>query len=125
MSRKSAEQRVLDIDAQIAMLKERKREALAQQSVEARKAESHARHVIGSLVLEHFGGNWRVVDLAHLESLLNSNHDYIARCVVHEMSLDEARRAMREWESAHRAKISEAAAAEAPGAAYGSGEAVI
>jgi len=111
----------MDIDAQIAMLRERKREALAQQSVEARKAESHARHVIGSLVLEHFGGNWRVVDMVHLESLLSSNHDYIARCVVDEMTLDEARRRMREWESAHRAKGSEAAAAEAPeaGEAYG------
>ena len=125
MARKSAEQRVLDIDAQIAMLKERKREALAQQSAEARKAESHARHVIGSLVLEHFDGDWKRVDMAHLEALLNSNHDYIAGCTKGEMTLDKARRAMRDWESAHRAKGGEAAAAEAPEAADSNDEVVI
>lgn len=122
MARKSAEQRVMDLDAQIAQLKERKREAMARYSEDARKADSHARYAIGSLVLEHFDGDWRVVDMAHLESLLNSNHDFISRCVVDEMPLDEARRAMRSWEAAHRAKGSEAAAAEAPGAGSAYGE---
>lgn len=125
MARKSAEQRVMDIDAQIAMLRERKREALAQQSVEARKAESHARHVIGALVLEHFGGDWKLVDMEHLESLLNSNHDYVAGCTRGEIPLDEAKHRMREWESAHRAKSGGAAAAEAPEVGYVSDEAVV
>lgn len=121
MARKSAERRVMDIDAQIAMLRERKREAQARYSEDVRKADSHARFVLGSLVLEHFDGDWKRVDMEHLESLLNSNHDYITRCSRGEMSLDDARRRMREWESAHRAKSGGAAAAEAPeaGGAYG------
>ena len=118
-------QRVMDIDAQIEQLKERKREAMARYSEDARKADSHARYAIGSLVLEHFDGNWKRVDMAHLESLLNSNHDYIAGCTKGEMTLDKARRAMRDWESAHRAKGGEAAAAEAPEAADSNDEVVI
>lgn len=121
--RKSYEQVASDIDAQIAQLRERKREALARHSEEARKGESAMRHAVGALVLDQFPGGWQTVDLGRLEGVVERNAHVFASCVADAAPVEEAARRTREWGRARRARREAQARAASNGeGAGGDGE---
>lgn len=109
--RRTYEQVASDIDAQIAQLRERKREALARHGEEARKGEAAMRHAIGGLVLDQFPNGWQTVDLARLEGVVERNAHVFASCVADAAPVEEAARRTRAWERARRARREEEARA--------------
>jgi hypothetical protein len=116
-ARKTHDEKMEDIDRMIEQLRERRRQEVARHSVEARKAEAHARHVFGSLVLECVGGEWTAVDPARLEAVLAGNADVLARCAGEPLPLEAARSRMREWEASRRERERSEAASEPVGEA--------
>lgn len=116
-ARKTHDEKMEDFDRMIEQLRERRRQEVARHSVEARKAEAHARHAFGSMVLECVGGDWTAVDPARLEAVLAGNADVLARCAGEPLPLETARSRMREWEASRRERERSEAASEPAGEA--------
>lgn len=104
-ARKTYERQAADIEAQIAMLRERRREVLARESEANHKGEDALRFAIGGLVLECFEGGWRTVDLDRLEEVVDRNRHVFATCKAPELPVEEAARRTREWQRCHRERV--------------------
>ncbi|MBR3159342.1 MAG: hypothetical protein IKF14_09605 [Atopobiaceae bacterium] len=105
MGKKSFEEQAQSIEAQIAMLRERRREVMARESEADRKGETAVRYAIGGLVLEMFKGGWRSVDLDRLEHVIGRNGEAFATCVAPTLPVEEAAARTRMWQRAHRERI--------------------
>lgn len=108
------------IEAQIKDIK-------AREAAKERKARNHAMMVLGGLLEQHMGGDWRAVDFEALDSALHRNEDsFKGRFATHGgRSTEDAAKALRDFERAKRDKGREAgerAAARAALAAVGGGD---
>lgn len=102
MARKTYEEQAQSIEAQIAMLRERRREVMARESEANRNGESAVRHAIGTIVLEQCPGGWKSVDLDGLERMIGKNGEAFAACTAPTLPVEEAAARTRMWQRAHR-----------------------
>lgn len=105
MARKSFEEQAQSIEAQIAMLRERRREVMARESEADRKGADAVRYAIGGLILEMFDGGWRSVDLDRLEHVIGRNGSILATCTAPVLPVEEAAARTRMWQRAHRERV--------------------
>lgn len=107
--RRSYEEQATDIDAQIARLRERKREVLARNGEEERKGASRAAFLVGELVIGAVPGGWHALDWDRLARIVESNSHIFARASIGDgRNVTEAWTALREWERVRRTKAAEA-----------------
>ena len=73
----------------------KKKEALSE---EARKAETHAKVVIGGMVLSHFNCAWNEVDFEALAKYFEKYAYAYTRCTCDPLELKDAKSRLRNWE---------------------------
>lgn len=68
---------------------------------EERKAENHAKLVIGGMVLSHFDGDWKTVDFEKLATYFEKYAWAIAKNDCEPLDLTDAKKRLRNWEFGH------------------------
>lgn len=92
-----------DYDRQIEALKQRKKQLLAKQRQQERKARNHALIVMGAMVESACGGDWKAIDLYDLDSYLRQWRKALRKqCQGDADSLEDAKAHVREFEQWQR-----------------------
>lgn len=88
-----------ELDAQIKVLQERKRQLLAKERQEERKARNHALIVMGAMVEAACGGDWKAIDMHDLNDYLQRYRKAMRKaCKCPAEPLTEAKVRVREFE---------------------------
>lgn len=95
-----------DYDRRVRQAKARDRDAKARDRAAERRAENHAKYVIGGIVLSCFPDGWQSVDWDRLARAIRKAGPTFAKMVVPEgerpADMKEAKARLRDWEKRDR-----------------------
>ena len=99
MARLSSQRRKLEeLEAKKAQIEARIKKEKARIGEQERKADNHAKIVIGGMVLACFEGDWKSVDFSRLQEYLNKYGYAIAKNTCGELPTPEASKRLKNWE---------------------------
>lgn len=86
------------MERRLAQLQNQIKKEKARQSQENRKAEAHAKIVLGGMLLAHLGVDWKELDFEKVALKLKENEGQFAGCECVGLPIDQAKKRLRHWE---------------------------
>ena len=95
-------ERIEKMEKQIAQLQARVKEEKRKQSRAERDADTHAKVVVGGMVLSHIEGGWKAANFEELAKYFEKyGHALREWAACEELPLEQARQRLRNWEYRH------------------------